>query len=181
MPAYITGTILAASYLPKKWIAYQVFFSLAIHLLLAIEIIFYPFPVRSDDTWFGWKDLASQITQLKKAYPKTFVFSADGYKTAAELNLLMKGFTYSQNIIGENALQFDYVHADLSVLRGSDALFIDSDPQFKNEEKSNQINEILFHYFRSVKELQPIIIRKNGKAVRKFLVYYCSSYGITNL
>ncbi|WP_158795605.1 glycosyltransferase family 39 protein [Pedobacter sp. L105] len=181
MPAYITGTILAAGYLPRKWVTYQVYLSLVIHLLLVVEIILYPFPVQSDDTWFGWQDLAAQVTQLKKTYPKTFVFSADGYKTSAELNLLMKGFTYSQNVIGENALQFDYVNADLSVLHGKDALFIDSDPHFKNEEKSNQPNGSLLHYFSSVKELQPIIIRKNGKAVRKFLVYYCSNYAITNL
>ena len=178
MPAYITGIILAAIYLPRKWVAYQLYFSLLVHVLLAVEIIFYPFPVRSDDTWYGWQDLAAQVSHLKKVYPKTFVFSADGYKTAAELNLLLDGFTYSQNVIGENALEFDYVNADLSILKGKNALFIDSDPRFNNEGKSGQTNASLLHYFKSVKELEPILIRKNGMVVRKFLVYYCTSYAL---
>jgi len=181
MPAYLTGIILASIYLPRKWVAYQIYFSLTLHVAMAIEIIFYPIPVKSDDTWYGWQDLAAQVSHLKKVYPKTFVFSADGYKTAAELNLLMNGFTYSQNVIGENALEFDYVNADLTKLSGRDALFIDSDPHFKDENKSGQPNSSLLHYFKSVKELQPILIRKNGTTVRKFLVYYCSSYQRTNL
>lgn len=181
MPAYLTGIILASVYLPRKWVSFQLFFSLILHVAMAIELIFYPVPVKSDDTWYGWQDLAAQVSDLKKIYPKTFVFSADGYKTAAELNLLMNGFTYSQNVIGENALEFDYVNADLTKLRGRDALFIDSEPHFKDENKSGQPNNSLLHYFKSVKELQPILVRRNGITVRKFLVYYCSSYQRTNL
>lgn len=176
MPAYITGIIWASVYIPRKWVAYQVLLSLVVHVLLAIEIIFYPFPVRSDDTWFGWKELAKQVGQLKQSHPAAFVFSGDGYKTSAELNLLMPGFTYSQNIIGENALEFDYVNTNLSILNGKDAIFIDSDPHFNNDDKANQPNEKLQQYFKSVKELSPILIKKNGHSVRKFFVYYCSSY-----
>lgn len=176
MPCYITGIIWASIYIPRKWVFYQMTFSFVVHVLMAVEIIFYPFPVQSDDTWFGWGNLAAQVGQLKKAHPSAFVFSADGYKTSAELNLLMPGFTYSQNVIGENALEFDYVNADLSSLKGKDALFIDSEPLFKNDDKGARSNEKLLQYFRSVEELNPILIKSNGHTVRKFLVYHCKGY-----
>lgn len=176
MPGYLTGIILVSIYMPKKWVSYQVMLSLFLHVVFAIEILFYPVPIQSDDTWYGWEELGKQVTQLKKTYPDTFVFSADGYKTSAELNLMTSGFTYSQNIIGENALQFDYVNANLQTLKGKNALYIDSAPHFTNENKEALPTDLLLHYFRSVQELKPIIIRRNGQAVRKFLVYYCSYY-----
>lgn len=176
MPAYLSAIIWASVYIRDKWVNYQLIFSFAVHVLMAVEIIFYPFPVRSDDTWFGWKELATQVQHLKKQHPEAFVFSADGYKTAAELNLLTPGFTYSQNIIGQHALEFDYVNADLRKLKGRNAIFIDSEPRFKDENKSGQPNQELNTYFRSVEELPPILIKINGQTVRKFLVYYCSGY-----
>lgn len=176
MPSYLTGIILVSLYIPQKWVFRQVVFSLFLHLLLAAELIFYPFAVRSDDTWYGWEELGKQVTQLKRNYPNTFVFSADGYKTSAELNLLTTGFTYSQNILGQHALEFNYVHADLSLLKGKNALYIDSEPGFTNEAKGTQAPDYLLRYFQSVKELSPILIKNNGHDVRKFLVYYCIGY-----
>ncbi len=176
MPGYLTGIILISIYIPRKWVSYQVIFSLFLHVLLAVELIFYPFPVHSDDTWYGWDQLGKQVTQLKKTYPNTFVFSADGYKTSAELNLMTDGFTYSQNVIGQNALQFDYVNADLTKLKGRDALYIDSEPGFTDNQKGNQPIDNLLRYFKSVKQLPPVMIKKGDRDVRKFLVYYCSDY-----
>lgn len=176
MPAYISGIIWASLYIPQKWIGRQVVFSFLLHMLIAVEIIFYPVPIQSDDTWFGWNELGTKVEQLKKDYPDAFVFSADGYKTSAELNLAVPGFTYSQNVIGENALQFDYVNNNLSDLKGRNAIFIDSDPRFTNDQKENRANPTLKRYFKSVRELAPILIEKNGEPVRKFLVYYCTDY-----
>ncbi|QNK63407.1 glycosyltransferase family 39 protein [Pedobacter sp. PAMC26386] len=176
MPGYLTGIILISIYIPQKWVSRQVIFSLSLHILLAVELVFYPFPVHSDDTWYGWEQLAQQVTTLKKEHPDAFVFSADGYKTSAELNLLTTGFTYSQNILGQHALEFDYVNADLSKLKGKNAFYIDSEPGFTNNEMGDQSPEYLLRYFKSVKELPPILIRKNDRVVRKFLVYYCSDY-----
>lgn len=143
---------------------------------MAIEIIFYPVAVQSDDTWYGWKDLAEQVTKLKKVYPKAFIFAADSYKTSAELNLLMPGFTYSQNVIGQHALEFDYVNANLFELNGKDAIFLDSDPCVLTDSKDNKPVPVLNQYFESVTQLDPILITANGRIVRKFLVYYCACY-----
>ncbi|MDB5019204.1 MAG: glycosyl transferase family 39, partial [Pedobacter sp.] len=130
----------------------------------------------SDDTWYGWNQLSDQVKTLQKKYATYFVFSADTYKTSAELNLYSDQFVYGQNILGQNALQFDYVNSDLHLLKGKSALFIDSQPQFKDVNKSNQQVPELLMFFGSVTELPPIIIKKGNRPVRKFLIYYCKDY-----
>jgi 4-amino-4-deoxy-L-arabinose transferase-like glycosyltransferase len=176
MPVYITGIIWVSTYVNARWLKIQVVLSLVIHIALAVEIVLYPFPIRSDDTWFGWKELACKVTSIEKRNPVDFIFSADSYKTSAELNLYMKEFIYSQNVIGENALQFDFIGTHLKPLTGKDALFIDSQPRFTNAEKLGIIPVKLLLHFNTVYELKPLIIKKNGMLTRKFLVYLCKGY-----
>lgn len=176
MPAYISGIIWVSQYINFKWLKIQVVFSFVIHILLAIEVLFYPFAVRSDDTWFGWKELSNQVTAIENRYPVDFIFSADSYKTAAQLNLFLPEFIYSENVIGENALQFDFIGTNLKRLKGKDALFINSQPGATDTEKSGSIPPEVMPYFNSVIELEPIIIKNNGLPERKFLVYLCKGY-----
>src|SRR6266700_3203551 len=86
MPAYISGIIWVSTYFTGKWLRRQLLFSGVIHILLAVEVIFYPFPVKSDDTWVGWPQLASKVQQLRSTAQNTFIFSADDYKTTAALS-----------------------------------------------------------------------------------------------
>jgi 4-amino-4-deoxy-L-arabinose transferase-like glycosyltransferase len=177
MPAYISGIIWIALYFNTKWIRVQIICSLALHILGAIEILFYPVPVKSDDTWMGWKQLADKVSIIKTNYPNSFIFSADDYKTTAELNFYSDGeMIYARNVIGEPALQFDFIGTDLNKLKGRDALFIDSNPGFSNEQKENKIPTSLTGYFDSVTELDPILIKNGDRTVRKFLVYQCKNY-----
>ena len=175
MPAYITGIIWISIYLSKKWINIQLIFSLIVHLVLAVEIIFYIVPVRSDDTWFGWEELAQQVKNIQTNYPESFIFSADDYKTSAVLNFYLNEMVYSRNIIGERALQFDFIGSDLHTLTGKNALFIDSDPGLGREEKDNPPPALL-GYFDTITSISPIFIEKNGRVVRKFSVYFCTNY-----
>lgn len=176
MPAYITGIIWISRFFTKKWLKYQVIFTLVIHIALAIEILFYPFLVKSDDTWVGWKQLAKKVEQIKSTQPVGFIFSADDYKTSAVLNFYMNDMVYGQNIIGKPALQFDFIGSDLFSLKGENALFINSSPSFKNLQKENAYPEEMHKYFDTIVELDPIIITKNGRPVRKFLVFECRNY-----
>ncbi|HEX4852046.1 MAG TPA: glycosyltransferase family 39 protein, partial [Puia sp.] len=130
MPAYLTGIIWVSRYFSHKWLRLQVLFSFLVHVALAIEIFFYPFPINSDDTWIGWKELAKQVKIRQNENPGCFVFSADDYKTSAMLHFYLNENVYSQNILGKPALQFDYVGTDLNLLSGQNALFINSDPDF---------------------------------------------------
>ncbi|GGH00471.1 hypothetical protein GCM10011416_18770 [Polaribacter pacificus] len=176
MPSYITGVIIAALFISKKWIKIQLITSVVFHVLIALQILFYLVPIKSDDTWVGWEELAEATENLQKQYPDTFVFSNDSYKTSAALNFFMDQKVYAQNIIGIHALQFDYIGDDLSVLNNKNALFIDSDKRFKNNAPNGSIPTELKGYFETITELKPIIIKLQNKEVRKFWVYYCVNY-----
>lgn len=176
MPSYISGIIIAGMFINKKLIKAQIITSIVFHILIAAQLFFYLLPIKSDDTWVGWKELAIETEKLQEKYTNTFVFSNDGYKTSAALNFFMDEKIYAQNIIGLNALHFDYLGDDLSTLNSKNALFIDSDKRFKNPDKKGEIPEELNGYFESITELEPIIIKVNGEEVRKFWVYYCANY-----
>ncbi len=176
MPSYITGIIIAAMFFNKKLLKTQLIISIVFHILIAVEILFYIVPIKSDDTWVGWEKLAQETKKIQKQYPNTFVFSNDNYKTSAALNFYLDEKIYAQNIIGLPALQFDYIGDDLTSLNGKNALFIDSDKRFKNKNKKGEIPTELTTYFKEVKELEPIIIKRGNQEVRKFWVFYCADY-----
>ena len=173
MPAYITGIMLVSMYIKEKWVNYQLIGSLVIHLAMTVELIFYPLTVKSDDTWVGWGQLAEGVKAIKKSHPDYFIFSADDYKTSAVLNFYFDEMVYSKNIIGERALQFDYVNTNLQTLKGKDALFIDSHPDLT---PCGSYPLVLNKYFSQITSLQPIIVKKGGKIVRVFCVYACMNY-----
>ncbi len=176
MPSYITGFIFLAIFISQKATKINLWIAAVLHLAFAVEVIFYPVQIKSDDTWFGWKQLANRVEILQKNYSNTFIFSADGYKTSAELSFFLHQKIYAQNILGQPALQFDYVGDNLLLLTGKNALFIDSDPGFKNLEKNGTIPPELKTYFRNMQELEPIIIKNGNTDARKFWVYYCVGY-----
>src|SRR6185312_4154415 len=174
MPAYITGILWICRYWSKRWIRIQLIFSLVLHLALAAEVIFYIFPVRSDDTWFGWKELSEQVKKISASHPDAFIFSADDYKTSAVLNFYLDEMVYSKNVVGERALQFDFIGTDLQQLTGKDAIFIDSNPRFSNSQNEADAIPAFYHqYFDRIYSLHPILITKNGRVERKFSVFLC--------
>jgi len=176
MPAYISGIIFIAYFIKEKAIKATLIFSFIVHLVLIIEVLFYPVNVQSNDTWYGWGQLATQVREIKAAYPNSFIFSDNDYKTSAELIFHLDEKVYAGNILGKPAKQFDYIGDDLSLLAGKNALYINAKPRFKNELKKNVLPERLRPYFEEVTELEPILIKKGGKTVRKFLVYFCRNY-----
>jgi 4-amino-4-deoxy-L-arabinose transferase-like glycosyltransferase len=176
MPSYITGIILAGMFITKKLLKVQVIFSIVFHVLFSLQILFYLVPIKSDDTWVGWKELAIETEKIQDIYPNTFIFSNDNYKTSACLNFFMEDKVYAQNIIGLPALHFDYLGDNLSALNYKNGIFIDSDKRFKDDKLKDTHNPLLDKYFDSVKELEPIIIKINNKETRKFWVFYCTNY-----
>jgi hypothetical protein len=176
MPSYITGIILAGMFISKKLLKIQVIFSIIFHVLFSLQILFYLIPIKSDDTWVGWEELAEETKILQEKYPNTFVFSADNYKTSAALTFYMKDKIYAKNIIGEHALHFDYLGDNLNELNTKNAIFIDSDKRFKNHQKKGEIDPKLTEHFDHVTELEPIIIKLGDQEIRKFWVFYCINY-----
>lgn len=182
MPAYISGIIWLCRYWNKRWIRIQLIFSLLLHIALAAEVIFYLVPVRSDDTWFGWTAFAQQVKTIRADYPKAFIFSSDDYKTSAVLNFFLDEMVYSKNVVGERALQFDFIGTDLHQLEGCDAIFIDSNPRFINlNNEHDAVPSFYYKYFDRIISLKPILIKKNGRVERKFSVFLCSHYHTATL
>ncbi|WP_152287586.1 glycosyltransferase family 39 protein [Flavicella marina] len=178
MPSYITGVLISTMFIKKKHIKTHVYISGLIHLLVSVQILFYVAPIKSDDTWVGWKELVHETEKLQNNYPDTFIFSDDGYKTTACMTFFSNQKIYAQNIIGKPALHFDYIGDDLTLLNGKNALFLDSDKRFKNHNKHGGQRTELDQYFSQVTELEPIIIKINGKDSRKFWVYLCENYQV---
>jgi len=176
MPSYITGFIFLAIFISQRSARINIWIAAVLHLAFAIEVLFYPVQIKSDDTWFGWKQLATQLQQIQKTHPDTFIFSADGYKTSAELSFFLPQKIYAQNILHQPALQFDYVGNNVLLLAGKNALFVDSDPGFENIAKNGNIPPELKACFKQVQELEPIIIKNRNNNARKFWVYYCVGY-----
>ena len=94
MPSYITGIIIAAMLIRKNGIKGQIVLAVCIHIFLSIQVIYYVFPIRSDDTWLGWEELAHETNLLQEKHPNSFVFSNDNYKTSACLNFFMNQKVY---------------------------------------------------------------------------------------
>ena len=177
MPAYITGLLLIASAIQLKHVKWHLIASAVIHLILLVQVIFYPVLVKSDDTWIGWKELAAQIDQVRKEKcPDCFLFSSDNYKTSAQLRFHLNENVYAGNIIGQSALQFDFLGEDLNMLEGQSAFFIDSENHFKDLERSEKQPDWSSSYFDYVEELDPIVVYRGQRPVRKYLIYFCLNY-----
>ncbi|RPE05403.1 hypothetical protein EGT74_23750 [Chitinophaga lutea] len=176
MPAYVSGIIWVAVWFREKYLRWQWICSLVVHLALAVEIIWYPVPVNSDDVWVGWDGLAVQAGTLERQYPGDFIFSADDYKTSAVLTFYLDSLVYSRNVLGMPALQFDYIREDVQALAGRNAIFINSVPDNTGFKDEQAFTEVLRRYFSTVSSLPPIVIRKGDRVLRTFLVYRCTDY-----
>ncbi len=171
-PAFVTGIIMATPAMGRKVKIFHFALAGLIHLLLAIQLIFYVTPIKSDDTWFGWETLAHEVKQLEAQYPDAFVFAADDYKTTAQLIFYNSGKYYGRNIIGKPALHFDYLGDDIESLIGRNAIFLNSNPKMKKPEDPVFLKD----YFSDYKSLNPIEVYKKDRLIRKFEVYYAINY-----
>jgi 4-amino-4-deoxy-L-arabinose transferase-like glycosyltransferase len=177
LPAYLAGILLAVRLVRTRavWKANLGFAAVAL-LLLGVEVILYPVPVRSDDTWYGWKELARQVEARAAQSGAAFAFADDEYKTTAELRFYSDLPAYAGNLLGHRALQFDYLGEDVAALAGKDGLFLDSQPQATDPARAGIVPEALAARCRTVEEQDPIVLGRGERPVRKFLVYRCAGY-----
>lgn len=177
MPAYISLLIWLVPYLSNKLLSYQIGVAIFLHLLVFVQIVFYPVDVKSDDTWYGWEQLAEQTEQLKSSCSDCFIFSNDGYKTSALLNYYLEEPVYGGNVIGQPAFQLGVRYDDLNALKGRDAYYIDSDKTMRSNCENEHVAYELGQYFGQVELIDPIYVYDaKGKQRRKFCVYRCWNY-----
>jgi hypothetical protein len=178
MPAYISGIIWATIYFKRKRLRYQLVPALLLNIAGFIFILLYPVPIKSDDTWWGWKQLNTELNKRLETKPGYFIFSHDNYKTTAVLNFLRDDEVYSGAILGEQALQHSLTQKDApQKLTGRNALYVNSYPQFKNENNPDPLLLKLNEHFKEVQILDTIILKNRfGKMARMFVIYDCKAY-----
>jgi 4-amino-4-deoxy-L-arabinose transferase-like glycosyltransferase len=177
-PAYVSGILLAAAVASRRFVRLNLALSAALHAAVAVEVLFYPLPLQTDDTWFGWEALAREVAARHAADPKTFVFAADSYKTTAELSFyLPKGdAVWGENVLGFAALEFDFIPGAPYHLVGQDAIFLDSAPHDLTPDRAAKTPDSLAAHFKSCDQKEPILIRHLGRIVRKFWVFRCEQF-----
>lgn len=180
MPAYLTGTILAATAIGRRGLRWHLASALVLHALLAVQVVLYPATLTSDDTWLGWDELADRVAlrhaDFAAAHPGAFVFSADSYKTTAELRFYSEAPVYGMNVLGWNALHYGFLNEDLAALAGRDALLVRSEDRLRPSEKTERYLARTREHFREVREVESIEIRRDGRLIRLFRVFECLDY-----
>jgi 4-amino-4-deoxy-L-arabinose transferase-like glycosyltransferase len=176
MPAYVTGLILAAGVVGRRAVRWHAATGAALLAAAAIQIVWYPVPVRSHDTWMGWRELAAEVEELAARHPEAFVFAADGYKTTAELRFYTDLPVYGMDVIGWNALQYGLEGHDLGALAGRDAFFLRSEPKLRPGDETECYLTRVRGYFRGVEELPPVEVRHRGEVVRLLRVFRAEGY-----
>lgn len=176
MPAFITGGLLAFRYMSARQVKWHMITAVVFFMLASFEMIWYPVPVKSHDTWWGWKDVADQAAQLKKDTHADFVFATDDYKTSAILRVYMQEMVYARNIIGEPALEFDYLGEDIGILHGRNALYVSNIKTLKETDVSEKLDDIRRHFSGVTLIRTQVLVNKFGKVSRLVKYYYCTGY-----
>jgi len=176
MPAFITGALLAFQALTAKQVKWHMIAATIFFILFTIEIVLYPIPVKSHDTWWGWDRIASETSVLKKATKADFIFSTDDYKTSAILRLYLQEKVYAKNIITEPALQFDYMEEDISLLNGQDGLYVSNIKSLKETDVPERLDKVK-QYFTDVRIIKTQVVSNIfGNDSRMVKYYFCTGY-----
>jgi hypothetical protein len=158
----------------KRWIKSFGISSLIVSLLFVVVAHILPvmkfIPVSSSlDTITGWKELAERVENEKRKMREGSIIVGYGYKVPSEIAFHTQLETYSNNIVGENGLQFDY-WSNPNDFIGRDAIFIyDEREKYKDPER-------LKNFFASVEELEPLKIYRAGKVLTTFHIFKCYGY-----
>jgi 4-amino-4-deoxy-L-arabinose transferase-like glycosyltransferase len=173
-PVWIAGVLWAARRGGTWLLPWTVGTSAVVHALTLVQLFLYPVPL-GDDTWVGWRGLREQVRA--RLGPGEFAFSADDYKTTAELLLDGRIEAYGRNLLGEPALQFDWVGLDVGTLSGRGGLFLDSDPSRLDDSPSGPPPAALTRRCTGVAEEPPVLVRRgSGQIVRRFRAWRCFGY-----
>jgi len=172
-PLWVAGALWAARRSGPSLLRWNALSSAALHAVVLVELFAYPVRL-GDDTWVGWSSLREQ-TRTRLA-PGEFAFSADDYKTTAELLLDGQVEAYGRNLLGQPALQLDFVGLDVRALAGRTGLFLDSDPRRFDDGPSGPAPPALLARCARVVEEPPLLVRRGERIVRRFRAWRCVEY-----
>jgi 4-amino-4-deoxy-L-arabinose transferase-like glycosyltransferase len=138
--------------------------SLYIHLVMAVPAL--PFPPREDVTT-GWKELAARVEAERARIAGPSFVAGCTYKPASELAYYLPGQpeTYSQNVMEEEGLQYDFWFDDRRV-RGREGLLVLDRREWKNCLRRAELCQPL-------EALPPLVVRRGARIVTTFDLWRC--------
>lgn len=139
----------------------------AAHILALTQVY-----IGGGDLTTGWESLAAKVQEVRQTMPSPYFIAGSEYKIQSELAFHLKDRpeTVGANVLGLNALQYDY-WSDPDTLSGYNAIYIYDRcrkcPEYKNE---------LEKYFQTVDEPLILPIEKGGETLRNYYIYRCYNY-----
>jgi hypothetical protein len=154
----------------KTWGKVALIVSLIFVVLAHILPVWKSIPVSSSmDTITGWKELALRVEKEKETMREGTILVGYGYKVPSEIAFYTSLETYSNNIVGENGLQFDFWSNPRDFV-GKDAIFVyDQRERYKDPER-------LKNFFASVEELEPFKVFRGDRVLTTFHIFRCYAY-----
>lgn len=154
----------------KTWGKVALIVSLIFVVLAHILPVCKSIPVSSSmDTITGWKELAQRVEREKETMREGTIIVGYGYKVPSEIAFYTSLETYSNNIVGENGLQFNFWSKPHDFV-GKDAIFVyDQRERYKDPER-------LKNFFASVEELEPLKIFRGERVLTTFHIFRCYDY-----
>jgi 4-amino-4-deoxy-L-arabinose transferase-like glycosyltransferase len=158
----------------RKWVKTWGKIALIVSLIFVIVAHILPvakfIPVSSSvDTITGWRELARRVEEERSKMGAGTMVVGYGYKVPSEIAFYTSLETYSNNIVGENGLQFDFWSKPEDFV-GRDAIFVyDQRERYKDPER-------LSNFFASVEELELLKIYRGGRVLTTFHIFECYDY-----
>lgn len=167
IPTYITGIIMMARLLKKRWQKWHWACTIAIHIVAIYGIMIAP---QAPDVRYNLgldsKQLAHSVDSIHKEYPNTFIFATDGYKTTAKISFYSNDTIYGPQIIDQLPYHFGYVGLNTQQLKGKDGILV------KPHLYSNTPFHLIKPYFDSVEKIKTIKIADS----QAYDIFYCKNY-----
>jgi len=144
---------------------------------------FYPVTqLNRGDDYHGWRALASRITVWKNEMPRperTFLVG-HGYQAASMIAYYnhLPHLTLSNNILGEDALGYDYFEEPTEFLGWDAILVVYQTPKTDSEYRSrvNLDENRLRSVFAKIDGPEMLDVERGGSPLRRYLIYRCFEY-----
>jgi len=181
-PGYLVATALVLVLIiqgrMKSWFKSELVGATATTSILVLLLFYQPFAVHwSGNSLAGWRELAQKIVWMAGQRGGEWEIAGYEYKAASELAFYLPNQpeTYSNTLIGEPGLQYDYWF-DQSKVIGRNFLFV-----IDRRYRLNDAPEVLKGFFEKVEEADSLAVKSGRGEVTTFYIYPCYSYKGLNL
>ena len=176
-PGYLSATALAILLASHQklglWFKASMVSSAVVTTLATFLFFYQPFAVNwSGNSLAGWKELAESVEQIKKMRGGEWLVAGYEYKAASELAFYLphQPETYSNTLIGQPGLQYDYWFDEQKVLSKNFILVVDRRYPLKHAP------QVLSNFFVRLEPPDSLLVKSGRGYVTTFYIYPCYNY-----